>query len=567
MSLQNTRHKIFNTFQNAPKTCVYSLMLFIAAIIILCGNDATNAYPIICAFSAFVFFYGLLYFFSGKAIFALSTSSVFVIVLQFVNQLKIHHYKQRLMFADLYIMLDPSNTETLLHYPLTGLAFISLLLLMIITTIVSWRAVPRRMGYFPQIIGLCMMLTTGLVLTRCVIHYQPVWRNTLWAGGTGVVSNLVMSSRAAHYTAPSFSEETSSYFKTHAATLNRSQPNIDSKKPDIVLLLQESTTDPRLYQLPNPMLLPHLTMFEQDSNVKAHSLMRVHTFGGGTWLSEFTALTGLPSDDFGAMKNSVFYSVVDHLSDSLFKQMKDNGYYTVVLTPFNKSAYNANHAYKIMGADKIIQPQELGYPGKLQENLWHIPTADILNYVKQILTAQTDKPLFVYALTMYEHGPYDAHHKDDYQLNNYVKNKNSAGKFSHYVEKIKTSDPALVDFFQFVDQRQKPTLFMYFVDHQPALDWENGYTTTLPDAAYLTQFSLRDNIDTPTVSDLGQMTDIAFLGGILLEHAQLKISPFYQANIDMRHPCKGEMKDCADKKLFESYRNYIYNELNAASVP
>lgn len=118
MSLQNTRHKIFNTFKNAPKTCVYSLMLFIAAIIILCGNDATNAYPIICAFSAFFFFCGLLYFFSGKAIFALSASSVFVIVLQFVNQLKIHHYKQRLMFADLYIMFDPSNTKTLLHYPI-----------------------------------------------------------------------------------------------------------------------------------------------------------------------------------------------------------------------------------------------------------------------------------------------------------------------------------------------------------------------------------------------------------------------------------------------------------------
>lgn len=78
------------------------------------------------------------------------------------------------------------------------------------------------------------------------------------------------------------------------------------------------------------------------------------------------------------MKNSVFYSVVDHLNDSLFKQMKDNGYYTVVLTTFNKSAYKANHAYKIMRTDKIIEPQELGYhPGKLQENLWHIPPLPI----------------------------------------------------------------------------------------------------------------------------------------------------------------------------------------------
>ena len=52
-----------------------------------------------------------------------------------------------------------------------------------------------------------------------------------------------------------------------------------------------------------------------------------------------------------------FYSVIDHVNDSLFKQMKANGYYTVVLTPFNKSAYNAGHAYTMMGVDKIIQPR------------------------------------------------------------------------------------------------------------------------------------------------------------------------------------------------------------------
>lgn len=48
---------------------------------------------------------------------------------------------------------------------------------------------------------------------------------------------------------------------------------------------------------------------------------------------------------------------------------------------------------------------------------------------------KTDKPLFIYALTMYEHGPYDEKHSDDYHLANYVKNSGSAGEFSHYVEK------------------------------------------------------------------------------------------------------------------------------------
>ncbi|MBP2171376.1 phosphoglycerol transferase MdoB-like AlkP superfamily enzyme [Erwinia toletana] len=487
-----------------------------------------------------------------------------MIALQFINQLKVHYYKDRLVFPDLYIMTDVSNAATLLHYPSAGLAIVGLVLFVMLTLVVGWRAVPRRQGVVPMLIAVGMMAASGALLSQCITRYQQDWAGTM-PGGTGVVSNLVMSARQLHYHPPSFTEETAQYFTTRAAALNRAPQASASEHPDIVLLLQESTADPRLYKLPAPARLPHFSMFEPGPAVKAHTHMRVQTFGGGTWLSEFSALTGLRSDDFGAMKNAVFYSIIDHVNDSLFKQMKANGYYTVVLTPFNKSAYNARHAYTMMGVDKIIQPQELGYPGSLQDNLWHITTADMLSYVKKIMSTYTDKPLFIYALTMSEHGPYDAAHKDDYQLSTVVKNADSAGKFSHYVEKIKNSDTAMADFFQFVDQRHRPTMFMYFGDHQPAINWANGYASPLPDAMHLTQFSLRDNVNMPQVSGLGTVTDIAFLGGILLEQARLKVSPFYQANIDMRYLCKGLLNECADKQLFNSYRHYIYNRLRVAS--
>ncbi|HIH8969071.1 TPA: LTA synthase family protein [Serratia marcescens] len=539
-------------------------MLIIAAIIILVGNSPDDIYPLVTAISAFVFVVGIGYLLSAKVLFAISTGSVLVIVLQFINQLKVHYYKDKLMFSDLFMLTDLSNIGTLFHYPEAGLALVGLGGIVAITLIVGWRAVPRRRGVTPRVVALCMMSVSGGVLSQCVLFYQQDWAGTL-PGGTGVVSNLVMSSSQMNYDSPSFPDDSSENFTTRTSVLNKVSQASDNMHPDIVLLLQESTTDPRLYQLPDPALLPHFSMFEQGTAVKAHTLMRVQTFGGGTWLSEFSVLTGLRSDDFGTKKNAVFYSVIDHVNDSLFKQMKANGYYTVVLTPFNKSAYNAGHAYTMMGVDKIIQPQELGYPGSLQDNLWHISTADILHYIKKILDTHTDKPVFVYALTMYEHGPYDASHKDNYQLRPVVTNKTSAAKFSHYMEKIQTSDAAMSEFFQFIDQRQKPTMFMYFGDHQPNIDWENGYSTSLPDAAHLTQFSLRDNANMQPVADLGSITDIAFLGGILLEQARLKVSPFYQANIDMRHLCKGALNDCEDQSLFNSYRHYIYNILKVAS--
>ncbi|EPF12975.1 LTA synthase family protein [Cedecea davisae] len=550
--------------RKARWTYLYVALLLIAALIIVAGNSPRDVYPLVIAACAFIFCGGLLYLVSARAAFAIATSSLLVILLQFLNQLKVHYYKDQLLFPDIFMMADPSNAGTLLHYPSAGVAVVAMLALLILTLVVSWRVTPRRAGLAAPLVAVGIMLGSAALLSHSVLRNQHDWSTKL-PGGTGVLSNLAMSGIQTIYDSPTFPEEPAQEFITRAAALNKAQPTPNGVRPDIVLLLQESTVDPRLYKVPTPGVLPHLAMFDQDSKVKAHSLMRVQTFGGGTWLSEFAALTGLRSDDFGAMKNAVFYSVIDHVNDSLFKQMKDNGYYTVVLTPFNKSAYNAGHAYSMMGVDKIIQPQELGYPGDISENLWHISTGDVLSYVKKLLGSQTDKPIFVYALTMYEHGPYDASHHDDYQLASVVKNEGSAGKFSHYVEKIKNSDIALKDFFQFVDQRKRPTMFMYFGDHQPAIDWANGYTSPLPDAMHLSQFSLRDNFNLPPVSDLGQVTDIAFLGGILLEQAQLKVSPFYQANIDMRHLCKGELNDCQDTALFNSYRNYIYDKLHAAS--
>ncbi|MDX7992046.1 LTA synthase family protein [Xenorhabdus littoralis] len=538
---------------------IYFGLLLIASLILVFEKGG-DIYPALISVGVFGIIFGLLFLVSTRWLFSAVLTGTLFIILKFLNQIKVHYYKEQLMFSDFNVILDPSNQETLQHYWLAGIAVAAMIVWLIFNMILSWQAASSVRGIKWRIASIVLMGAGVWGINLTVNAYHAQWQEEL-PKGRGTMTNMVMSAMDAQYQPPEFGSS-ADYFLQQAKNVTLPEPQSDVK-PDVVVLLQESTVNPHIYPLPNDVKLPDLYMFRRDAGVSAQSPLRVQTFGGGTWLSEFSVLTGLNTDDFGSRKNAVFYFVVDHLRNSLFRAMKDNGYYTVVLTPFNKSAYHAGHAYKTLGVDRIIQPQELGYPASREENLWTIPTQDMLSYVKTILAQETDKPIFIFSLTMYEHGPYEESHHDDYGLTGKIENSTLVGKFSHYMEKITASDPAIEDFSEFVAKRDKPTVFLYFGDHQPSIHFDQ-YHSPLSDPAHLTQFTLRDNLKQGAPITTGKLTDISFLGGMILERTRLSAPAFYQANMIMRHLCEGALNDCQDNALVESYKHYIYQQLDSA---
>ncbi|SUC29097.1 Phosphoglycerol transferase and related proteins, alkaline phosphatase superfamily [Providencia rustigianii] len=359
---------------------IYLALIFIGSLFLVFEKSSV-IYPALISVSVFAIIFGVLFTLTARWLFSVIVTSTLFIIIKIFNQLKVHYYKEQLFFTDINLMTDTSNLGTLGHYWLAGLAVIGLFIVLIINGIISWRLSTPCKRWISRVVSILMVVAGYFGADWASAHYYDRWSQTL-PKGRGTVTNLVMSANNAKYKSPHFVGD-SSYFEKKAADVVLNNQG-ESEKPDIVLLLQESSVDPKVYDLPEGVKLPELFMFQQDANVVAHSPMRVQTFGGGTWLSEFSALTGLNSDDFGSQKSGVFYFVVDHLNHGLFKEMKANGYYTVVLTPFNKGAYHSGHAYETLGVDRIIQPQELGYPGKLQDNLWTISTEDMLKYVKEI---------------------------------------------------------------------------------------------------------------------------------------------------------------------------------------
>lgn len=299
--------------------------------------------------------------------------------------------------------------------------------------------------------------------------------------------------------------------------------------------------------------------------------MRVHTFAGATWKSEFAFLAGVPSTDFGALASGVFYSVVPHLQSGLVKNLKAQGYFCVALSPFTKGNYNAKSAYDHFGFDLMLQPQDLGYPAPISKNLWDISSEEMMKYTRMILEKQhpalenVDQPMFVYVLTMREHGPYELGMENKFNLQMPNLGAKSISALNDYTQRIVALNEAIEGMNNYLHERKKPFVLGYFGDHQVAFD--NVIPPKKGDYAqpdYVTQFVVRSNCASQFKQEQ-RFLDLAFAGGVLMNVAGLSAEDeFMKSNMAMCKLSHGKLEDSSNPEFVNDYRHYLYQTLKIA---
>ncbi|MCL2591010.1 MAG: sulfatase-like hydrolase/transferase, partial [Betaproteobacteria bacterium] len=347
---------------------------------------------------------------TGQFLRSIAFASAIIISVYMLDRLKDHYYTSPLLFPDFQILMDSNNWETMVQYPWVGLVFILLFVLLAYSVSLS-RKKDKRYGYMIRssgvvVIILCVMLSN--YFSHSELTKQDWEKNLTVRRYNNTFSNLIMSVNGFTYQSPKIVAD-DRLFKQSLAALPVSvlSEGVDGKLPNIIVWLQESTVNPQIFDIPCAQW-PKLTMFEPQSDTVVTNWLRVHTFGGGTWKSEFTLLSGLPSTDFGSSAETVYYNVTPHLSYSLPKFLKEKGYYTIVLIATEKNAYNANNAYRDLGFDLVLQPQDIGLNVDKNQNLWKTSSSEMARYTKNVLSVYPNKPVFIFMLTVREHGPYDS---------------------------------------------------------------------------------------------------------------------------------------------------------------
>lgn len=346
-------------------------------------------------------------------------------------------------------------------------------------------------------------------------------------------------------------------------------------QPDIVAVLEESTFDPMLMTVCRKQPLCRRAMFEPDARTLAHGLLGVHTFGGGTWTSEFAFITGLAHTLFGNAGLYAPYNLAPRVQFSIARSLKAQGYRVVALYPMKSSFINADNAYRDYGFDALYDGAELG----LKKHPRDTQVFDLFwKLYQQERVAHPQQPLFFFVLTLRQHGP---HMTPLRKLPAPYRKALFPGQFSssnrplddwlnlnaaNYLARNAESDVAMQALESRLLDRDAPTILMHFGDHQPAFDGAIMVVSRQlpPDWGdkqhWATYYMLKSNIpDAPRFHY--PMLDIVYLGGLLLDAAGVPPNSYYSANRLLRERCAGRYEECADPRLLPSYHDYIFHRI------
>ncbi|WP_245321955.1 sulfatase-like hydrolase/transferase [Mesorhizobium sp. WSM1497] len=230
--------------------------------------------------------------------------------------------------------------------------------------------------------------------------------------------------------------------------------------PDVFFVLSESQSDPGYFpQVGNGA--GFLQRFAPGAGTPHQ--MQVETFGGGTWITNLSLMTGLSATDFGWRSPYLTITLQDKVAGALPEVLARCGYRTVVMTPMDFSFVNEGPFLKSIGFETVLDIKDIAAPFyHLRDNFYYqAAEAFIARHHRE-----DGRPLFLEIQTMFPHSPYEGRMEPGLK----VEGEPFSGDFQAN-EYLRRMAVARGDFQDFLDKRQadageRGAVVLEFGDHQ-----------------------------------------------------------------------------------------------------
>ena len=335
-----------------------------------------------------------------------------------------------------------------------------------------------------------------------------------------------------------------------------------SKPPHIILIHQESVVPPSYF----PSVSYHRSVdpFFQSHDGTLRKL-RVETYGGASWLTEFSVLTGLPAFSLGDLRQFAQTIMAGKVRETLPQALARCGYRNVAFHPMLRIYLSIERFFEAVGLHQMFdaKDQKAKFGNERDRFYYANALAEMEHHFKT-----SSQPLFTFIETMATHGPYSYTYMPEV-----VVSGGGPGTDPDMHEYLRRLSMARMDYdflrselaHRFPDHQ---FLVVHYGDHHPSvirklLGFAEGATfedvMRSGNAAALITYYAVDAVHyrPPLLPDL-ETIDVAYLGTIMLEAAGVPLSDTYRERKRLMRLCNGRYHGCSERnEILKFHRRLI----------
>ena len=392
------------------------------------------------------------------------------VVVVIANAIKIKYFNEPFYPWDVYLIKNLFGiAEGYVSLPIV-IGGIVVLLATAITLIVIFRkrvakALKPRISLFIMIFSLLLFGINAFILNTpqltSQLNIQKSWyigKAEMLANGVWVQNYFYLSDLDKYLNkAPTgYSYEKIKELDEKYSRENHTQTN--EEKPNVVVIMSESFWDvSKLEGVSfNKNLYENLNKFQKGE-------LAPPAIGGSTANTEFEVLTGMSMYFInpGVIPYNVYLRTD---TSSIARVFKDNSYDTTAMHPNSGWFYNRDKVYKYFGFDKFLDVYSFNQSdykgGSVSDD------ALINKIIGKLEDKSSDKPQFIFAITMQNHDPYnDKYESTDITVKSDVLSAEEKNIMTNLAQGLYDSDQALGKLISSIEKSGKPTLVYFFGDH------------------------------------------------------------------------------------------------------
>lgn len=516
-------------------------------------NNPLNIYfTYLVILMLFLFFYGL----SGRLWLASFFSTSPLLILAFMNFFKTNIRGEPLLPWDLFLSKEAMNifSNVSIRFSIQQIIFLCTFLLMILLLFLFRKSELKLSIHYRTSAVLISLLAlfflyngiffnaanlTALNITNYRWDQEQNYQENGFINAFSINIKNIIIEKPENYSLATLDDlvENFSTPKVQALSFKESETETN-EKPNIIFIMNESLFDPTI--LPNVTFSENpITNIDKIRAEGSSGQLLVSEFGGGTANTEFEVLTG--NKTLYLPRGSMAYQqYVKGPIPALPSYLKEQGYNTVAIHPYQKWFWERDRVYPNLGFDVFYSDEDFVNPETLT-NFISDKSASQRVIEEFELNRETDSPFFCFLVTMQNHGGYNDKNFPNYDIHTQspLLDMESQTTLENYVQGVYHADAAygmLIDYFAQVDE---PTIVVMFGDHLPSLGdnyqiyQDLGYLASekLAGADYFnlynTPITVYSNDNSIPPQDLG-LVDANLLGITILDKLGFELPPYWE---------------------------------------